>query len=69
MDYSTNAEAAHKAIATFIDQWPKAVVSAESVRKYHYDAGTLTPANPSTEVDRLARALNDSVPGHLRLLK
>jgi len=33
------------------------------------DAGTPIPANPSTEVDRLVRALNDSAPEHLRKLK
>jgi hypothetical protein len=69
MDYSTNEDTARAAITTFIDQWPKAVESAEYVRQYHLDAGTQPPANPSTEVDLLARALNDSAPSHLRRLK
>ena len=69
IDYSTNAETARNAMKTFIAQWPQAVIYAERVRKYHVDAGTILPANPSTDVDCLARSLNDSAPAHLRLLK
>ena len=46
----------------------KAALHAEQVRQHHETAGTPLPANPSTEVDRLARALNDSAPEHLRKL-
>jgi hypothetical protein len=52
----------------FIDKWPEAVVHAERVRIYHHEAGTKWPANPSTEVCALVRALNDSAPAHLRKL-
>lgn len=68
-DYSTNEETTRKAIASFIRNWPQAVVHAEKVRQHHFDADTKSPANPSTDVDRLARALNDSAPVHQRLLK
>lgn len=52
----------------FISKWPEAVVHAENVRRHHDGAQTPKPANPSTEVDRLARALNDSAPAHRRKL-
>lgn len=67
-DYSTNAETAREAIDSFIEQWPRAVAHAAQVRQQHEAAGTPLPANPSTEVDRLARALNGSAPAHLRRL-
>ena len=67
-DYSTNEDTAREAIASLIGKWPEAVIHAERVRKYHRDAGTKPPANPSTEVDRLVRAINDSMPKYLRKL-
>ena len=67
-EYSTNEETAREAIGFFIGEWPKAVVHAELVCRQHETAATPTPANPSTEVDRLVRALNDSAPEHLRKL-
>lgn len=68
-DYSANEEVAKEAIATFISNWPEAVAHAQNVRRHHEDARTPKPANPSTEVDRLARALNDSAPEHLRKIR
>ena len=68
-DYSTNEETAKETIATFLSKWPEAVGCAEQVRRHHRDAATPQPANPSTEVDRLVRAINDSVPEHLRKLQ
>lgn len=65
-DYSTNAETAREAIATLIAKWPESIGYAEQVRRHHRDAATPQPANPSTEVDRLVRAMNDSAPEHLR---
>jgi hypothetical protein len=67
-DYSTDETVAKKAIASFIKKWPEAVVHAQSVYAHHRAAQTPPLANPSTEVDRLARALNDSAPKHLRKL-
>jgi hypothetical protein len=67
-DYSTNEEVAREAIGSFIKHWPRAVHHSEHVRKQHQTAGTPVPANPSTEVGRLARALNDSAPRHLQRL-
>lgn len=67
-DYSTNEDTAREAIASLIGKWPEAVIHAERVRQYHHDAGTQPPANPSTEVDCLVRALNDSALAHLRKL-
>jgi hypothetical protein len=68
-DYSTNEETAKEAIASFISKWPESVGYAERVRRHHHDAATPQPANPSTEVDRLVRAMNDSAPAHLRKLR
>jgi hypothetical protein len=68
-DYSTNEETAKEAIATFISKWPESVGHAEQVRRHHRNAATPQPANPSTEVDRLVRAMNDSAPEHLRKLR
>lgn len=67
-DYSTNEETARAVMPSFIQKWPDAVVHAERVRTYHSEAGTGSPANPSTEVCALVRALNDSAPAHLRKL-
>lgn len=68
-DYSTNEEVAKEVFPIFFPQWPKAVAHAERVRRHHESAATPQPANPSTEVDRLVRAMNDSAPEHLRKLK
>ncbi len=67
-DYSTDEKTAKEAIASFFSKWPEAVGHAEKVRRLHESARTPEPANPSTEVDRLARALNDSAPEHHRKL-
>ena len=68
-DYSTNEETAKEAIAIFFSKWPEAVGHAENVRRHHEGARTPKPANPSTELDRLARALNDSALDHRRKLR
>jgi hypothetical protein len=68
-DYSTNEKTAKAAIATFLAKWPESVGHAEQVRRHHRDAATPQPANPSTAVDRLVRAMNDSAPGRLRKLQ
>jgi len=67
--YSTNADVAQAVIGGIIKEWPTAVGRAGRVRKHHADAGTALPADPSTEVDLLVRALNDSTPIPMRLLK
>ena len=67
-EYSTSLNEAKSSIASFLSSWPQAVIFGERVRAYHYAASTRIPANPSTEVDRLARALNDSAPEHLHRL-
>lgn len=67
-DYSTDENVARAVMPTFIAKWPEAVVHAERVRAYHRDANTPPPANPSTEICALVRALNDSAPVHLRKL-
>jgi hypothetical protein len=67
-DYSTNEASARSVMPSFIGKWPDAVAHAESVREYHHDARTKLPANPSTEVCSLVRALNDSAPAPFRRL-
>jgi len=59
-DYSTNEETAKEAIATFLSNWPEAISHAEEVRRHHQGAATPQPANPSTEVDKLVRAMKES---------
>lgn len=66
--YSTNKATAEKAMKLFLNKWPDAVKNAERVRAHHAGAGTPPPANPSTEVDVLVRALNDAAPKHKRKL-
>lgn len=68
-DYSINAEATKKAITKLLPEWPQAVVHAKRVIRYHQEAATPSPANPSTEVGRLVTAMNDVAPEHLRKLK
>ncbi len=66
LDYSTEAKKAKAAIAKLLNHWPEAVRNAGRVRQYHASAGTTEPANPSTEVDRLVRAMNDAALPHNR---
>lgn len=65
-DYSTNRAVAEIAIASILPNWPTAVSNAQKVRKAHESAGTQSPANPSTEVDLLVCAMNDSAQPHNR---
>lgn len=68
IDYSTNETTARAAIASFIHEWPKAVQHAEYVRRHHETAATLRPGNPSTDIDELIRAMNDSLRPEMRKL-
>jgi hypothetical protein len=68
-EYETNAEVTRAAVASFLAAWPSAIVHGERVREHHVTAATPSPGNPSTEVDRLVRAMNDSAPAHLRKLE
>lgn len=65
-DYSTNGKVAERALTGIIRQWPVAVRNAQRVRQYHDGGGTPSPANPSTEGDRLACALNDAALPYVR---
>ena len=67
--YSTNEATAREAMPLFLPKWPEAVVHAEGVRRHHEQARTTLPANPSTEVDRLVRALNDASLAQYRQLE
>ncbi|PSM31658.1 RloB family protein [Haliangium sp. UPWRP_2] len=67
-DYAKSADTLRAAIDGLVDKWPQAVVHAERVAEHHARAGTPIPANPSTEVGRLVRALNDAAPSHARKL-
>ncbi|MCX6902551.1 MAG: RloB family protein [Verrucomicrobia bacterium] len=64
-----------KSAETFLKLWPAlrpnipaAVNRAIQVREYHQKGETPSPANPSTEVDLLVRALDASVQPPLRIL-
>jgi hypothetical protein len=65
-DYSTNEETAREVLPAFIPSWPEAARRACRVRRYHDDAATPDPANPSTEVVQLVLALNDAAPEYAR---
>jgi len=67
-DYSTTRVTAGEVIPSCAKNWPKAVLDGERVREYHRNAASKIPANPSSEVCALVRALNDSAPEHLRRL-
>jgi hypothetical protein len=66
--YSTHKATAEEAMKLFLDKWPDAVRNAEKVRAHHIGAGTPEPANPSTEIDILVRALNDAAAKHKQRL-
>ncbi len=59
---------AEVSVPGLIPHWPQAVKHAERVRKHHLDGRTPDPANPSTAVDFLLRALDDSLPVSRRKL-
>ncbi len=65
-DYSTNREITKQAFLFLLPKWPVAVGNAGLVRKNNDAANMPAPADPSTEVDLLVRAMNDSAPTHLR---
>lgn len=65
-DYSTNKHVARKVMPLFVKKLTAAVQHAKRVRQDHITAGTPEPPNPSTEVDQLVCALNDSAPDHSR---
>lgn len=58
-EYSTNETTAREVLPGIVKSWPDAVVNGERVLTYHSNAGTTPPANPSTRVCTLVRALND----------
>lgn len=66
IEYSTNRTVSEQAFADLLPRWPDAYKNAQQVRKHHESARTPSPANPSTEVDLLVCALNDSAPAHVR---
>lgn len=65
-DYSTNEKIAGSALEMILEKWPIAAQNAAQVRHHHQTGGTPIPANPSTEVDLLVTALNDSAQAHNR---
>lgn len=66
--YSTSRVVADGAFAEVLPHWPKAVLHAQQIRQHHERANTPSPPNPSTVVDWLACALNDSALAHNRKL-
>ncbi len=65
-EYSTNEDVAKRVMPIFVPKWPSAVSAAGRVRNSHASAGTPSPANPSTEVDRLVCTMNDAAQPHHR---
>ena len=62
--YSTNEEIARAVLPFFMDKWAEAVGFADQVRQHHHYVPNPPPANPSTDVDLLVRALNESAALH-----
>jgi len=55
-------------VPKLIPLWTEAVRHAKRVRKHHTEGRTTDPANPSTNVDILLQALDDSMPSSRRRL-
>ena len=66
--YEKTAETFPKLWLALKPNIPVAVSRAAQVRKYHQDANTAFPPNPSTQLDLLVRALDASVQQPLRIL-
>jgi hypothetical protein len=66
-DCASQATAA-VSVPQLIHHWPQAVKHAVRVRKHHFSGRTPDPANPSTAVDLLLQALDDSLPAPRRRL-
>lgn len=67
--YEKNADAFPELWLALRPNIPIAVTRADQVRRYHRDAATPFPPNPSTQLDLILRALNNSVQPPLRLLR
>lgn len=66
-DYSTNGDVAEDVIPRrFIPEWRTAVNNARRCREHHEAGGTPPPANPSTDVDMLVKAMEWSMPPYTR---
>jgi hypothetical protein len=59
-DYCTTSEVCHQALQQIISKWPHAVKNAQKVKQHHTAAKTKEPANPSTSVNLLVSALDQS---------
>ena len=68
-EYSTNKATAQEVLPDIVKNWPEAVVHGERVLTHHSEACTPPPANPSTWVCTLVRALNDCAREDRRKLK
>ena len=61
--YDKNKAQTKKLIAPIVtkDKVETAVQASKRVREHHKRAGTIFPANPSTDVDLLIESINDAV--------
>ena len=69
-EYSKNIRECRKLIEPLVSKgaiWT-AVAGAQRCRNHHEGAGTAFPANPSTDVDQLIRAIDEAVPKANKLL-
>jgi len=58
--YDKDGKQSAKLIPPLLEHLPAAITRAEQVRQGHRNAGTLEPANPSTDVDLLVKSLQDN---------
>ena len=68
-DYDKRAETFPRLWSAIRSRIPAAITRAKQVREYHDSARTTFPANPSTQLDLLVRALDSSVQPAMRILR
>lgn len=68
--YSKDRQVCRKLIESIVSKGAirTAVAGAERCRDHHQNAGSSFPANPSTDVDQLIRAIDEAVPKANKLL-
>lgn len=65
--YVKNSKESVQLVAPLLGHIAEARERAEKVREHHQQAGTPSPANPSTEVDRLIDSIEEAAsPGNMR---
>ncbi|MCX8495822.1 MAG: RloB family protein [Akkermansiaceae bacterium] len=59
-EYAKDCKESAKLISPLLEFLDRAMTHARQVRAHHEDAGTPSPANPSTQIDRLIQSIRDA---------